>query len=205
MLSSEDPGNCLGSDCMLSEAEMHVFRFVVVVIPRPNAHVAWDIMTWEHFPYCWPFVMGIGPLPIDSSDQGPVMYSVHILFFANPNKLFKKQWVCRGGLQMISGVMMLMWRHCNGFWFLRMNSFQSLWVDAKGVILSQCVDAEIGNTHRKFYLCVAYFSPLRMQYRTELKSAHLYRIPIMNDLVFFSLTKLSTRMHTNIRRHDIIT
>ena len=163
MLSKGAPCDCSGSDCMLSEAKMHVFRIVAVTIPRSNAHLAWWIMTRERFLHCWPFVMGISPLPIDFSDQGPVMYSVHIfLFFLAWTSCWSNSGFAKV-LQIISGVMMLMWRPGNGFWFRRMNSSPKLTSWCQRCHPEKYVDAEIRNNNRKNYLLTilpAFLSPL---------------------------------------------
>ena len=43
---------------------------------------------------CWPFVKGIHWSLMDSPYKRPQMQSFDVPFFANPNKLLKKQWCC---------------------------------------------------------------------------------------------------------------
>ena len=53
-----------------------------------------DVIKWKHLPRYWPFVRGIHRSPVTGEfpTQGPVTWSVDVLFDLRPNKRLSKQW-----------------------------------------------------------------------------------------------------------------
>ena len=53
----------------------------------------YSVIKWRHIPYCWPFVMGIHWLPMDSPYIGPVMRRFDVYFFVSLCKPVNKNQV----------------------------------------------------------------------------------------------------------------